>query len=112
MKYSATYLNFDGNAREAMQFYEKALGAKLQMMSFADARVPNLPPAAGNRLMHARLTKGPVTIMASDTMPGMAFQKGNNFAVMVDCESAAEAERLFKALSDKGQVTMPLAETF
>lgn len=52
MKELLAYLNFDGNAREAMQFYEKCLGGKLQMMTFCDAQIPNLPlePRTGSSM--------------------------------------------------------------
>jgi PhnB protein len=43
--------------------------------------------------------------MASDTLPGMAFQQGNNFSICLDCESQAEMDKVFNALSEKGQVT-------
>ena len=112
MKEINVYLTFDGNAREAMQFYAKALGAKLQLMTFGQMPDPNVPKEAKNKVMHARLSKGALAIMASDTMPGMPFTKGNNFSVSVACGSAKEAERLFKAFSEKGAVTMPLQKTF
>lgn len=112
MKEVASYLMFDGNCREAMKFYEKCLGAELQLMSYAEGP-GTCPNEAKDRIMHARLTKGgsPV-LMASDTMPGMPFQQGNNFSLAVGCESAQEVDKFFSALSEKGKVTMPLQETF
>jgi len=111
MKEVVTYLNFDGNCGEAMQFYGKCLGAELQMMPFADT--PGSSPAAKDRIMHARLTKGPSSLlMASDTQPGMPLQQGNNFSVSVHCESIQELDKYFAALSEKGTVTMPLQDTF
>jgi PhnB protein len=63
--------------------------------------------------MHAKLTKGPLPVlMASDTIPGMPFQEGNNFTVSTNCESLQETERLFAALGENGKVTMPLQSTF
>ena len=112
MKEFTTYLNFEGKTREAMKFYEKCFGGKLQIMTFGEARVPDLPTEAADRVMHARLSKGALTLMASDTMPGMPYKQGNNFGIAVACESRQEAERLFGDLGDKGQVTMPLAKTF
>ena len=50
--------------------------------------------------------------MASDCMPGMPAQQGNNFSIAIMCESRQEIEKLFAALSEKGNVTMPLADTF
>ena len=81
-------------------------------MPFSDAKF-DIPKGAEDRIMHARLAKGPTPIlMASDTMPGMPFQQGNNFWISLNCESVQEIEKLFTALGDKGKVTMPLQETF
>ena len=111
MKELVTYLNFNGNCRDAMKFYERCLGGELQMMPFSE--VPgDHPPEAKNRIIHARLTNGSAVLMASDTMPGMPFQQGNNFAISVHCQSQDELERFFTALGDNGKVTMPLQDTF
>jgi len=107
-----TYLMFDGNCREAMQFYSQCLGARLDLMSFADAKAFAYPAEAKDRVIHAKLTKGTVFLMASDTMPGMPWQQGTNFSISIDCESAEEIERLFGALGEKGTVTMPLSDAF
>jgi PhnB protein len=107
-----TYLMFDGNCREAMQFYSKCLGAELDLMSFADAKAFDYPAEARDRVIHAKLTKETVFLMASDTMPEMPWLQGTNFSVSIDCESAAEIERLFSALGENGTVTMPLSDAF
>ncbi|HUI80194.1 MAG TPA: VOC family protein [Bryobacteraceae bacterium] len=110
MKGITTYLNFDGNCREAMEFYGKCLGGDLRINRFAD--MPgNLPPDTGDRVMHAQLTNGARTLMASDTMPGMPFQVGNNFSIAIECESIAEIDKLFAVLGEKGKVGMPLQDT-
>jgi len=113
MKEITAYLNFDGNTREAMEFYKTCLGAELAIMTFADSPMKaQVPPGSEKRVMHARLTKGPLKLMASDTMPGMPFQQGNNFSLALDCETPQETEKLFTALSAGGKVIMPLQETF
>ena len=81
------------------------------MMPFSEAP-GNHPPDAKDRIMHARLTNGPAVLMASDTMPGMPFQQGSNFAICVNCQSQEELERFFSAIREKGNVTMPLQDTF
>ncbi len=111
MKGLHTYLTFDGNCRQAMEFYAQCLGAELQMMRFSEAPM-DAPPGAEDRIMHARLVKGDVVLMASDSMPGMPLQQGNNFSLAFTCEAVAEAENLFGALGQKGKVLMPLQETF
>ncbi|SPE39931.1 conserved hypothetical protein [Candidatus Sulfopaludibacter sp. SbA3] len=108
-----TYLNFDGNCRQAMEFYAKCLGGELQLMPFSE--IPGDNPqmkAAGDRIMHARLSKGFTVLMASDTMPGMPFQQGNNFSVSIGCESLEEIEAFFAAVGEGGTVTMPLQDQF
>jgi PhnB protein len=110
MKEIVTYLNFDGNCREAMKFYEKCLGADLYMMPFSEA--PGVPPDAKDRIMHARLSNGKTLLMASDTMPGRPSQQGNNFSVSIHCESLPEIEKLFTALAENGKVSMPLDDAF
>lgn len=117
MKEANAYLIFDGNCREAMQFYAKNLDAKLDLLPFSGAPCPEgkanpIPAEAKDRIMHARLAKGATQIMASDNMPGMPFQQGNNFWVTLACESAAEAEKLFSAFSEKASINMPLQQTF
>ena len=111
MKEMVTYLNFDGNARDAMQFYARCLQGELLLMPFSEANV-DAPPEARDRTMHAKLTKGSCVLMASDIMPGMPFQRGNNFYICLNCESLEETERVFAALGEKGKVTMPLQDTF
>ncbi|WP_374030183.1 VOC family protein [Bdellovibrio bacteriovorus] len=110
MKEITTYLTFDGNCREAMQFYARCLNGDLFMQTFGEAKMG--PESSKDRIMHARLAKGGATLMASDTMPDTPFQQGNNFSVSVGCTTVDEAEKVFAALSEKGKVTMALTETF
>jgi PhnB protein len=111
MKEIITYLTFDGNCRDAMKFYERCLEGELHLAPFSETP-GDFPKEAKDRIMHARLTKGPAVLMASDTMPGMPFKQGNNFSICITCESLQELEKLFTALGDKGKVTMPLQDTF
>jgi PhnB protein len=107
----ATYLNFDGNCRGAMQFYQKCLGAEIQLTPFMDTQgKPSTQPDA--RIMHCELLKdGHRLLMASDTQPGSPLQFGNNFHVSVDCASLDEIDKIFAALSQKGRVKIPLGDT-
>jgi PhnB protein len=111
MKAFQPYLNFDGTARDAMTFYQKCTGGELTIQTFKDVGA-KAPPGAENRVMHARLAKGPAVLMASDTMPGMPFTVGNNIWVSMDCDTVAEIEQLYKAFSEGGKVIMPLADQF
>ena len=111
MKEIVTFLAFDGNCREAMEFYKKCFAASLFLLPFSEAP-GDFPKEAQGRIMHATLSEGSTTLlMASDTLPGTPFQQGN-FAVFIQCESLQEIERLFTALGEKGTVTMTLQDTF
>jgi PhnB protein len=114
MKQSNIYLAFDGNCREAMTFYGNCLQAEPNFTPFASAPPEYAAAAksAPDRILHSELANGPVVLMASDTMPGMSFQQGNNFSISISCESEPELERLFVALSEGGNVTMPLHDAF
>jgi PhnB protein len=113
MKSISPYLTFDGNAKEAMTFYQQALGGDLNVMPFSAGQGMEIPAGSENRTMHAALATGKTTLMASDTMPGMPFERGvNNYTLNIDCDDVAEQDRLFNALSAGGKVTMPLQDTF
>jgi len=110
------YLFFDGRCEEAIEFYRKALGAEVSMlMRYKDSPEPPqpgmVPPGSENKIMHASLRIGDTTLMASD---GHCQGKPNfdGFSLTVNAADEAEARRLFAALSDGGQVRMPLAKTF
>jgi PhnB protein len=111
MKEFNAYLIFDGDCREAMSFYKQCFGSDLHLTAFSDAP-GTVPKDAGTRIMHARLTKGSAVLMASDTLPGMPFQKGNNFSISVECGSLQEIDALFAAFSENAKITMPLQKTF
>jgi len=111
MKEMITYLNFDGNAAEAMAFYARCLKGDLQMMRFSESTI-EFPSGAENRVMHAKISTGSAVLMASDTMPGIVQQKGTNFHICLNSESLGETERLFRELGENGKITMPLQQTF
>ena len=108
------YLFFDGNAAEAMRFYEKTLGGKLDLLMTVGESPDGdkLPPAMADRIIHARLSFGDGMLMASDTMFGEAYTGMQNFAVSLIHESVDEAQRVFGALADGGTVKMPFGKTF
>jgi PhnB protein len=108
------YLFFDGRCEEALDFYRRTIGAEVSMlMRFKDSPEPCAegmnPPA--DKVMHASLRIGDTTIMASDgRCTGAPNFQG--FALSLIAADEAEANRLFGALSDGGQVQMPLGKTF
>ncbi len=110
------YLFFDGRCEEAIEFYRTALGAEVtRMLRFKDSPEPPqpgmVPPGAENKIMHASFRIGDTAVMASDgRCLGQATFKGFSLSLIVSDE--AEAKRLYSALSDGGQVQMPLGKTF
>lgn len=107
------YLFFDGRCDEAIEFYRKALGAEVEMlMRFKESPDPSQnPPGSSEKVMHASLKIGKTRVMASDgRCTGKPSFQG--FALSATAADAAEADRIFGALSEGGQVQMPLAKTF
>lgn len=109
------YLFFDGRCAEAMRFYERTLGGKLEaLMTYADSPEPNACTAGAEKLvMHAALKLDGRTLMASDVPPGMGAAKPMaGFALALNYPTAAEARRVFDQLATGGSVTMPMQKTF
>jgi len=107
------YLFFNGRCEEAIDFYRKALGAEVTMlMRFKDSPDPAAcAPGCGDKVMHANLRIGSSTVLASDgRCEGQPSFQG--FSLSLTVSNDAEADRLFAALSDGGQVQMPLTKTF
>jgi PhnB protein len=110
------YLNFDGRCEEGLEFYRKALGAEVTaLMRFKDSPdqgTPGaVPPGGDNKVMHSSFRVGDTTVMASDChCQGKPNFQG--FSLALSVPNTAEAQRLFTALSDGGQVQMPLTATF
>ncbi|HVV66313.1 MAG TPA: VOC family protein [Rhizomicrobium sp.] len=106
------YLTFNGNCEEAFGFYERTLGAKIEMKStFGETPVSGQMPAMKDKIVHARIRIGDQVVMGSDAPPDR-FSKPQGFSLSLSAETAAEAERLFRALSEGGEARMPLASTF
>jgi len=110
------YLFFDGRCEEALEFYRSKLGAKVEnLVRFKDSPEPAqpgmVPPGSENKVMHVSFRIGDTTLMASDgrCLGRPSFQ---GFSLSLTVPNEAEAERLFAALGDGGQVQMPLAKTF
>jgi PhnB protein len=110
------YLFFDGKCEEAVEFYRRALGAEVEMlMRFRDSPEPAqpgmVPPGAEDKVMHAALRIGDTMVLGSDgRCLGQPDFRG--FALSLTAADDAEADRLFAALADGGQVQMPLSKTF
>ncbi len=110
------YLFFDGKCEEAVEFYRRTLGAEVvMMMRFRDSPEPDqpgmVPPGAENKVMHAALRIGDTMVLGSDgRCLGQPDFRG--FALSLTAADEAEADRLFAALAEGGQVQMALSKTF
>jgi PhnB protein len=105
-----TYIFFTDQAAAAMKFYQKILGGKLEQMTYGDTPAgEHNPPEMATKIIQARLEAGDVVLMASD---GPDSEERKGFAVTLQTDTVAEADKLYAALSEGGAVTMPIGETF
>jgi PhnB protein len=107
------YLFFNGRCEEAIEFYQKALGAEVMMlMRFKQMPDQNMvQPGMAEKVMHARLRVGDAIVLVSDGMCA-GEQKFEGFSLTLSVKSVEEVDRYFNALADGGQVRMPLGKTF
>jgi PhnB protein len=107
------YLFFDGRCEQALDFYRKSLGAKLEFMTrFKENPDPQYnPPGSDDKVMHACFRIGDTQVMASDGNC-QGSPKFQGFSLTINAADAAEAQQRFNALAEGGEVQMPLGETF
>src|SRR5664279_2528880 len=107
------YLNFNGDCAEAFKFYAQTFQAKIEMMmTHGDSPMAGQTPADWkDKIMHARLTVGDQMLMGSDAPPEN-YYKSKGLCVAIGVAEPAEADRVFAALADGGEVQMPIQETF
>ncbi|MGM7637410.1 VOC family protein [Bacillus sp. Hm123] len=113
MKGQATpYLTFNGNAREAIDFYVNTFHAEVQgIQTFGEADFPT-PPEAAEKIMHARFGKGDFVIMVSDAFLGQHVESGNHISLALTLETEQEIQSIYDALCQDGTVLMELQDTF
>ena len=110
------YLFFGGRCEEALEFYQRALGAEVDML-MRHSESPEAPPPGmlspgwENKIMHTSFRVGETTVMASD---GCSAEEGNfnGFRLSLTLPTESDAERVFAALSQGGTVQLPLTKTF
>ena len=101
------YINFPGNAREALEFYKDVFGGDLWLSTFAEYGEQDSPVA--NNIMHGQLqTDRGFTLMGADVPPGMEHNPGNNMAVSLSGDDVDELRGYWERLSQGGTVTVPL----
>ncbi len=114
--HATPYLNFNGNCREAFTLYQQLFGGELMLMRFADAPsdvCDGMPAEVMDKVMHVTLAgrDGPI-VMGSDAPPGRGAERTEGIGVALGFDDNAEAERVFGALAEGGQIQMAFGETF
>ncbi|MFD5424910.1 VOC family protein [Streptomyces sp. NPDC127084] len=103
------YLSFNGDARQAMEFYKEVLGGTLVMHTYGESGGGEPGTPQGDNIMHAMLeTPSGFTLMGADAPPGMPHTAGNNFSVSLSGDDDAELRGYWDKLSGAGSVAVPL----
>jgi len=106
------YLNFNGNAAEALAFYAKALDGKiLFQQTFGESPMPHSPEMK-DKIMHATFQADKLTLMVSDCPPEMSVNTGSNVSLSLNFTDEASIDKTFAALSEGSKITMALQDTF
>ena len=104
------YLRFNGNCREAMQFYKECIGGELTLMTVAESpEKSHMPTENPNHVFHSSLTSGSIELLGSDMAPKGGLLKGNTMALALECASEQEMWRFFAKLSAGGRVGFSVA---
>ena len=112
MTHINAYLNFNGQTRDAMKFYQECLGGELVMQKISESPMAaRMPSEMGAKILHSSLTKNNLILMASDMM-GNNIVKGNSISLCVICSSDEEINSFFSKLSAGGTVVEPLHQSF
>jgi PhnB protein len=111
------YLNFNGNAEDAFNFYKSVFGGEfITLQRFKDTpEADRVPPADKDKIMHIALPIGKGNIlMATDAVESMGHKlvEGNNFMLSIGADSEKEADKLFNGLSTGGKVEVPMSKMF
>lgn len=100
------YISFDGNAREAMEFYKGVFGGTLELNTFGEYGEQG---ELADKIMHGRLTTdGGHTLMGADTPPGTPYNHGDNITVSLSGDDDAELQAYWEKLADGANITVPL----
>ncbi len=104
------YLNFDGNAKAAMEFYKEALGGTLTISTFKEGAGVD-DPVEGAKIMHAMLiADNGITLMASDVPQGWALKIGTNVSISLSGDNEAELKGYWEKLSAGATIDQPLTK--
>lgn len=107
------YIGFNGQCREAMNFYKECLGGELNLMPIAGSPLAaQCPEAMQDGVAHAMLTNGGLVLMGTDMTGPAGYIKGTNIALSVNCSSEEEINSFYNKLSEGGQIVDTLKEQF
>ncbi len=106
------YLNFNGNAAEALAFYSKALNGAVEFQQTFGESPMEAPADFKDKIMHATFRAGDLSFMVSDCMPDQAVDAGTNLSLSLHFTDAESINNTFEALSEGSTITMPLQDTF
>jgi PhnB protein len=102
------YLEFNGNAREAMEFYKTVFGGSLNMQTFKEFQVSD-DPSEDHKIMHAQLdAENNITLMAADTPNRMEYHADSNISLSLSGENHDQLKSYYEKLSAGGTVTQPI----
>ena len=105
------YINFDGNAKEAMEFYSTVFGGKLTMSTFKEGGMPHDPAQDDKLIMHAMLiAENGITLMAADTPKGWEYKPGTNISVSLSGDDEGELQGYWDKLSVGAKIDQPLTK--
>ncbi len=107
------YLVFNGQCKEAFEFYERVLGGKIETMQThgESPMAGQVPPEWKDKILHVHMSVGDRVLMGSDSPP-QHYEKPQGFSVSLSVDDPADADRIFNTLAEKGSVRMPIQETF
>jgi PhnB protein len=105
------YVSFNGNAREAMEFYKSVFGGKLDLSTFGDTPMPNIPESEYDKIMHGMLeADNGMVLMGSDVPSVMPYDDGQRITLSLSGDDETELRGYWDKLADGGAVTMPLEQ--
>jgi PhnB protein len=105
-----SYLRFDGNAKEAFDFYKSVLGGELSITTVGDSAMAQFMPDKKDKIFHAQLKNGNLILLGSDLTPDEGLKKGNSTVLTLECKSKEDAQDLFGKLAEGGKVGHELSE--
>jgi PhnB protein len=113
MKRIDSYLTFNGNCREAMNFYRDCLGGDLEMQTVGESPLGKMMPGyMKNYILHSSLTMNSMVLLASDMAPSTGIRRGNAISLSLVCENEIEIRECYERLAEGGTREYPLEETF